>query len=181
MNTWIALFRGINVMGANQLPMKQLAELLRSEGYSDVRTYIQSGNVVFRSAEDDPESLRERIGAIVSKARGFRPRIVVLGAAELQRAALANPFPEAVVNPRSLHLFFLADRPTRADMAALDRHRSGTEAFALLDKVFYLHTPEGFHTSKLAKTAERHIQVDATARNWNTVQNLIALADEISR
>jgi uncharacterized protein (DUF1697 family) len=179
MHTWIALFRGINVAAANQIPMKQLAELLRAEGLSDVRTYIQSGNVVFRSAVNDPEPLRERIGAVVAKARGFRPRILVLSAAELQRAASGNPFPEAVGDPRSLHLFFLAERPTRADVAALDRLRIGREAFALLENVFYLHTPDGFHTSKLAKSAERLIRVDATARNWNTVQKLIAIAHEV--
>jgi uncharacterized protein (DUF1697 family) len=177
MKTWIALFRGINVMGAHLVPMKELAELLRAQGLVDVRTYVQSGNVVFR-ASGGPESLSERIGAVVLQARGFRPRIVVLQSDELERAAEANPFPDAVADPKSLHLFFLSERPTGADVPALDRLRVGREAFALRDSVFYLHTPDGFGVSRLAKSAERHIRVDATARNWNTVQKLIALARE---
>jgi uncharacterized protein (DUF1697 family) len=176
MQTWIALFRGINVAGSKLLPMKDLVELLRAEGLADIRTYIQSGNVVFRSASQDAKSLGERIGAAVHAAKGFRPPVLVLSALELERAARENPFHAVVTDPRTLHLFFLFCQPRPADVTALERLKAGREAFELREKVFYLYTPDGFGRSKLAQSAERYLQTEATARNWNTVQRLIELA-----
>jgi uncharacterized protein (DUF1697 family) len=176
MQTWIALLRGINVGGNNLLPMKELAELVRKIGLEDVRTTIQSGNLVFRSRAKSAQSLAKRIATGVEAAKGFRPTVLVLSAEELQLAASENPFPDALADPRRLHLFFLSERPTRADAAALERIRAGREAFVLCDRVFYLHTPDGLGTSKLGKVAERHLGVEATARNWNTVQKLLALS-----
>ena len=117
-----------------------------------------------------------RIGRAVHRAKGFYPKIVVLNVSELARAARSNPFPEAESHPRTLHLYFLSEEPKHADLPALERLRSGREAFALRERIFYLHTPDGFAVSKLARNAERHIRVDATARNWNTVTKLLELA-----
>jgi uncharacterized protein (DUF1697 family) len=156
--------------------MKDLAALLQREGFDDVRTYIQSGNAVFRSAAGSANSLASRIGRAVHKAKNFHPKVVVLNVKELKRAASNNPFPKAENQPKTLHLFFLSEEPLCADLASLNRLRSGKEAFALNNKVFYLHTPDGFGVSKLAKNAERHIHVDATARNWNTVTKLLEMA-----
>ena len=176
MITWIALLRGINVLGSNSLPMEELAALLQREGFADVRTYIQSGNAVFRSTAGSANSLASRIGRAVHKAKGFHPKVVVLNAKALERAASNNPFPKAECQPKTLHLFFLSEEPLCADLASLNRLRSGKEAFAFREKVFYLHTPDGFAVSKLAKNAERHIHVDATARNWNTITKLLEMA-----
>ena len=140
--------------------MKELAALLQREGFADVRTYIQSGNAVFRSTAGSANSLSSRIGRAVHKAKGFRPKVVVLNVKELERAASNNPFPGAECQPKTLHLFFLYEEPLDADLASLNRLRSGKEAFAFREKVFYLHTPDGFAVSKLAKNAERHIHVD---------------------
>jgi uncharacterized protein (DUF1697 family) len=120
--------------------------------------------------------LANRIGRAVHLAQGFQPRVVVLSVADLERAAANNPFPDAQSQPASLHLFFLSEEPVCADLDSLHRLRCGREAFALHEKVFYLHTPDGFGVSKLAKNAERHIRVDATARNWNTVTKLLQMA-----
>jgi uncharacterized protein (DUF1697 family) len=163
-------------MGSNSLPMRELALLLQREGLADVRTYIQSGNAIFRSAAGSTTSLAGRIARAIHRSRGFQPRVVILSAEELRRAANNNPFREAEPHPRTLHLFFLSKDPLRADLEALERIRSGREAFELKGRVFYLHTPDGFAISKLAKNAERHIHVDATARNWNTVTKLLELA-----
>lgn len=176
MATWIAFLRGINVGGNNKLPMKELAALLGKEGLSDVATYIQSGNVVFRCARATAPALEERIGAAVSKQHGFQPRVLVLTAAELEQAAAANPFPQADEDPKKLHLFFLAKKPSAPGLDALHALRAGSEAFELIGKVFYLYTPDGFGTSKLAERAERHLGVDATARNWRTVGKVLEMA-----
>jgi uncharacterized protein (DUF1697 family) len=177
MKTWIALFRAINVAGANRLPMADLVALLESEGCTEVRTYIQSGNAVFRAAGGSANALARRIGGAVRARCGFEPKVLVLGAAELADAVSGNPFPAAVERPATLHLFFLAGPASGADLPSLERVRTGREAFALRDTVFYLHTPDGAGNSKLARSAERHLKVEATARNWNTVTKLLRMAD----
>jgi uncharacterized protein (DUF1697 family) len=176
MAIWIALLRGINVVGANSLPMKELAAIVEAEGCAQVRTYVQSGNVVFQSSARGASALANRIGAAIEKARGFRPNVMLLSVREMARAVAANPFPDAAAAPATLHLFFLSAAPRAADLASLDRFRSGREAFAGKGKVFYLLTPDGFGPSRLAKNAERLLRVDATARNWRTVTTLLDMA-----
>jgi uncharacterized protein (DUF1697 family) len=175
MKTWIALFRGINVMGNNKLPMKDLAQLLRRLKFKDVRTYIQSGNVVFAGA-GSAASLAARIGAAVERQFGFRPYVVLLEAREVAQAVTKNPFPEGEAVPTSLHLWFLEERPAAAGAVALEACRAASERFALRGKVLYLHAPEGFGTSKLAARAERSLCTRGTARNWRTVTTLLAIA-----
>jgi uncharacterized protein (DUF1697 family) len=176
MATWIALLRGINVLGRNQVSMPALSAALERDGFARVRTYIQSGNVVFDCPGGSRAALAQRIARAVSDGHGFLPRVVVLSAGDLERAALGNPFPAAQVLPKSLHLYFLAAPARAADLERLHRVRSASEAFALRGRVLYLHTPEGFAASKVRNRIERALGVEATARNWRTVTQLIALA-----
>ena len=176
MNTYIALFRGINVGGKHMVSMKDLKLLLEKHGCVDARTYIQSGNAVFRSSVADPERLATRLTDAVSRSHGFAPRVLVLTADELQRAVTANPFPDATENPGSLHLFFLFDQPVKPDLKVIEAFRAKSERFALKNRVFYLHTPEGLGTSKLAARGLGLLGVEATARNWRTVTTLIEMA-----
>ena len=180
MKTYIALFRGINVGGSRVLPMKALKALLEENDCVDVRTYIQSGNVIFRSAVSDAAGLANRIENAVSRDRGFKPRVLVLALGEIESAAAGNPFPEAAENPKSLHLFFLVDRPRRPDLNALDELKAKTERFELKGKVLYLHAPAGFGASKLAARAESLLGVEATARNWRTVTMLLEMAQYLA-
>jgi uncharacterized protein (DUF1697 family) len=175
---WIALFRGINVGGCQILPMKDLTALLEGAGLGGVRTYIQSGNVVFQGAQGTSISLAKRIGDLVLKSHGFVPKVFVLSMKELSNAVAANPFPQAELDPKAVHLYFLSKLPPAPDLESLNRLRTGREAFELKGKVFYLHTPGGFGVSKLAARAERFLGIDATARNWRTVNKLIEMARE---
>jgi len=176
MKTYIALFRGINVGGSNVLPMKDLKRLFEQSGCVDVQTYIQSGNVVCRSAISDADRLAKQVTAAVSTRHGFAPRVLLLTRRDLERAVAGNPFPEAEHNPKSVHLVFLAERPKKPDMKALEEIKAKSERFALKASVFYLNTPDGFGTSKLAARAERLLGVEATARNWRTVTMLLEMA-----
>ena len=175
MKTYIALLRGINVGGSHLLPMKELKVVLEKNGCADVQTYIQSGNAIFRTAASDVDGLAKRIASAVAQRQGFEPRVLVLTGPELERAAAGNPFTEAVGNPKSLHLFFLADTPKKVNVESLDALKTRTERYELKGNVLYLHTPDGFGTSKLAERAERCLGVPATARNWRTVTTLIAM------
>jgi uncharacterized protein (DUF1697 family) len=177
--TYIALLRGINVGGKHKLPMSDLKALLEECGCVDVRTYIQSGNAILTSANKDPAALGSQITAAISKRHGFAPRVHLLTRAELEKAAAANPFPQAAEAPTSLHLVFLDGLPKNPDIKSLEALRAGNEAFALKGKVFYLYTPDGLGRSKLAERAGRFLGVESgTARNWRTVTTLLAMSKE---
>lgn len=172
MTTLIALLRGINIGGNNLLPMKELSALLTGIGLREVRTYIQSGNVVFRCAVKNKAALAAQISAAIEAQHGFAPQVLLLDAAELRKAIADNPYPEAEADPPSLSLLFLAEAPRHPDLQALEALRTASERFKLMGKVFYLHAPEGFVRSKLAARAEKLLGVAASGRNWNTVCKL---------
>ena len=161
MTRWICLLRGVNVLGSSTLPMKELAALFTRLGLKKVETYIQSG--FSRRA--------------ILDAQGIDPHVIVITQDELEAAARHNPFPKAVREPKTLHLFFLDAEPQDPDIGKLELRRAKRERFALIEKVFYLHTPDGFAESKVRGAIERALGVPATARNWRTVTKLIELAE----
>ena len=176
MKNYIAFLRGINVGGKNRLPMKDLVSLLESLGLSPVKTYIQSGNVVFRTTVEEAVSLPGKIADTIEASCGFRPAVLVLSTKDLAKAAGENPFGEGEVLDTTLHLYFLAEKPTAPDVEKMDAIKGEREAYALTGKIFYLYTPDGFGKSKLALRAEKLLGVNATARNWRTVNKVLELA-----
>ena len=111
MNVWVALLRRINVGGKNVLKMKELVALLERMGPSDVKTYVQSGNVVFKSLE----STGVAMWTVIEKAlhgSSVNARVLVLGRAEFGHAIASNPFPQTEEHPNTLHLFFCRNRHT---------------------------------------------------------------------
>jgi uncharacterized protein (DUF1697 family) len=176
MPRWIALFRGINVGGNNLLPMKELVRHLEALKLKNVRTYIQSGNVVFDSGEKNATALATKISKRIEREHGFRPQVLLISREELASAIQANPFPQAVADPKSLHFFFLEKPAAKANIEALNKAKAPTESYVLKGGVFFLHAPEGVGRSKLAATAERHLGVAATARNYRTVEKLAEMA-----
>ena len=182
MKTWICLLRGVNVGGNNKLPMKALAAELETLGLFEVRTYIQSGNVVFRGPSAKPDALAAKIRSAILRKFGFEPAVLVIEAGEYSKAAAANPFHESTGESegRTVHLFFLGDTPKTVPAARLDAVRIPSERWQLIGKVLYLHAPDGFGTSKLATQAEKILGVPATARNWRTVSTLLEMARSAS-
>jgi uncharacterized protein (DUF1697 family) len=175
MQTWIALFRGINVGGNNILPMAELKSDLESLHLKNARTYIQSGNVVFESTAKSGSSLSERIARRVEERHGFRPKVLLLNREELLAAIESNPFPKAASDPKTLHFFFLAEPASNADTEALDAAKTTTESYELTDGIFYLHAPDGVGRSKLAANVEKYLGVATTARNYRTVEKLLSM------
>ena len=173
MNTYIALFRGINVGGNNILPMKPLVELLEKLGCLDVKTYIQSGNVVFNIDDPSKASLAKRLSDSVLEAHGFAPKVLLLTASELSTAISNNPF--SAEDGKLLHFFFLNEVPQSPDLEKLETLKLPSEVYELRDNVFYLYAPEGVSRSKLFAKVEKCLGVPATARNWNTVKKLTSM------
>lgn len=155
--------------------MAKLKSGLETLQLSNVRTYIQSGNVAFESTSKSAAALGKKISLLVEAQHGFRPQILLLTRADLLAAVDSNPFPQATSDPKTLHLFFLAERALTPDFRALDAKKSPTESHHLTDRVFYLHAPDGVGRSKLASTAERHLGVITTARNYRTVERILGM------
>lgn len=177
MNTYIALFRGINVGGKNSLKMKDLVNLLEELGAHNVKTYIQSGNAVFQTSKE-PSQLSEQIRLAIQQRFGFAPHVLVLEKAEFEKAVAENPFPEAESNPSFLHLGFLANTPEHPNLEALKKLKSESEQYHLIEKVFYLYAPEGVGRSKLAASSEKLLGVPMTDRNWKTISKIQTLIEE---
>lgn len=179
MNTCVALFRGINVGGSNIVPMKDLTALLRNLGCGNVRTYIQSGNAVFRHQERSSSRLAASIREAIRASHGFEPEVLLLSTDKLERAVSSNPFPDAESEPSQLHLFFLAAALENPDLDLIEGLRADTERLALTDDVAYLHAPDGIGRSKIAARMERALGVAATARNWRTVGKILEMARSV--
>lgn len=173
-NIYVALLRSINVGGKHVVPMDELAGYFEEAGCQNVRTYLQSGNVVFHCRNKFDGRHTSRIAKRVLSTRGFEPKMLILSPEELRCAAANNPFP--TTSGKALHFFFLESASERPDLARLESAKASTEKFELAGKVFYLYAPEGVGRSKLPAAVERSLGVSATARNWNTVAKLLAMA-----
>jgi uncharacterized protein (DUF1697 family) len=180
MKTFIALLKGINVGGRNKLPMKELTTLLEGLGLYNVKTYIQSGNVVFQCETGDLDGLADVISTAVGEKYGFTPQILILSLDTFQQAITANPFPEGEANPKTLHLFFLATPAIQPNTERLEATRQERERFQLTETVFYLHAPDGIGQSKLAAKVEKALGVPVTARNWRSVSKIMSLAQTVA-
>ena len=179
MSVKVALMRGINVGGKHILPMPNLREILGELGCESVATYIQSGNVVFRSKRKS-EGLARSISKAVEKRFGFAPFVLVMSAATFEGIASANPYVAKAAEPKHVHTLFLAGPANDADLKRMHERKSSTEEFTLTDAAVYLHAPDGIARSKLANEMERHLGVSATGRNQRTVEKLQTMLSEMS-
>ena len=171
--TWIGLFRGINI-GGNRMPMKDLVRLMEAEGFTQVRTYIASGNVVFRATASEAE-LQKRIEDLVEANFGFRSKLFLVTADHLQKLLDANPFRDREHKGAAQHLFFIQGPILKADTARMDELKAASEDYRLTDECFYFYAPDGIGRSKLAEKLAQCLKADMTARNLNTVETLLEM------
>jgi uncharacterized protein (DUF1697 family) len=159
------LLRGVNVGGKNRLPMKDLAALVGEAGAGDVRTFIQSGNVVCAVDPARVEALRADVAAAIERRFGFRSPVVARSAAEW--ADLRAPWPDV----EHVHVAFLADLPSPDRVARLDPARSPGDRFAVVGRDVYLHLPNGVARTRITNDwLDRGLATVSTARNWRTVR-----------
>jgi uncharacterized protein (DUF1697 family) len=175
----VALLRGINVGGKRIVPMKDLAAVFTDAGCRDVRTYIQSGNVVFNASSTTVHGLRGRLEKKIQERFGFAVPIVLRSAEQLARTIASNPFLVAGVAETALHVYFLADLPSEEAAASLDHSRSTPDAFIFAEQEIYLHLPNGMGRTKLTNAYfDSRLATTCTARNWATVLKLAAMMRE---
>jgi uncharacterized protein (DUF1697 family) len=169
-SVWIALLRAVNLGSRNKVPMAGLREVFEKAGGEDVRTYIQSGNVVFAHAEPD----REALESAVAKAFGVKTVIVLRTARQIKKLAGSHPFGKDTSNS---HVAFLAKKPDREVLRKLAELDPGTDRFEVIGSDVALYYPNGFQGATLtAARLEKLLGVAGTARNWRTVAKLAELA-----
>ena len=175
-STYVALLRGINVGGKHLLPMKDLAVVFAQAGCINVRTYIQSGNVIFSAPAPLLKGLPELITERIAARFGYRVPIVIRTSQQLARTIRDNPFLQAGASEKMLHVCFLADPPNALATANLDPHRSPPDAFHVLNQEIYLHLPNGGARSKLTNAYfDAKLSTTGTVRNWATVLKLFEM------
>ncbi|HKW89969.1 MAG TPA: DUF1697 domain-containing protein [Candidatus Acidoferrales bacterium] len=180
---YTALLRGINVGGNKIIKMEELRLLCGTLGLVGAQTLLQSGNVVFRSAEKDRVKLTGRLEGGIQKKFGFDVRIVVRTAADLRRVIDENPFKASKMpNLGLLQVMFLDAKPEARAFVDLRSSYKGPEEMHLVGEELYIYYCNGAGKSKLTNDLiQRKLQVTGTARNWNTVQKLLALTEALKK
>jgi uncharacterized protein (DUF1697 family) len=176
---YVALLRGVNVGGKNKLPMKDLKALFVEAGAENVRTYIQSGNVVFEADTDASVRHAELITKQIQERFGIRTTLVLRTVEELKEVLAENPFLMRGVALDELYVAFLADRPSQERVAALDPDRSPPDELVVRGREIYLRLPNGAGRSKLTTDYfDAKLKTTATARNWRTVTKLLEMMED---
>lgn len=178
---YVALLRGINVGGKNKLPMRALAEAFSRAGCTEVATYIQSGNVVFRASSSLMTNLPSRIAEELRTRHGIMSALILRTADELAQLPARNPYLSAGAAKTALHVGFLATQPTPAQVRALDPQRSPDDAFHVSDREIFLHLPQGVARTKLTNAYfDSVLRTTCTVRNWRTLLKLIEWSERMS-
>jgi uncharacterized protein (DUF1697 family) len=174
MPTHVALLRGVN-LGKRQVSMAELRKLLEGLGYSDVSTYVQSGNVVLSTKKAESRIVAE-LETHLANELGFVVPVILRSRAELVKVVKQNPFARAAADPTKLHVTFLGESPDPA-LRQLDAADFKPEKFATGRREVYLSLPNGLGRSKLAVAVEKALRGSGTTRNWRTVTTLLDMVD----
>ena len=174
--TYIALLRGINVGGHNRLPMVLLAAMFEDAGCQEVRTYIQSGNVVFRAPSSAAQQIRWTVQAKLAAITERRIPIILRTGEELQKIVEENPFQSTEPGFGAVHVGFLVNHPPSERIASLDPDRSPPDMFAVRGSEIYLQLPNGMARTRLTNVYfDTILGTPVTFRNWRTVQSLLKM------
>jgi len=177
LTTYISMLRGINVSGQKKIRMEELRSIYKKLELANVQTYVQSGNVVFDSSEDDPEQLAKRIEAQIEKDFGFAVPVLMRTAADFLRILTHNPFlTTRSENPSHQYVTFLYDSLS-SELAKQIDLPSGDDEFAIGEKEVFIFCPKGYGRTKFNNNFfEKKLKLLATTRNWKTVNALYEMS-----
>ncbi|WP_378178984.1 DUF1697 domain-containing protein [Aquimarina sp. SS2-1] len=181
MNTYIALLRGINVGGHKKIKMADLKQSFEDLGFSDVLTYIQSGNVIFKDILDDPSVIQTKIKAGIKKQFGFDISVLVITRQILSEVLQNNPFADTLkkseMDGKKMYFMLLFDQPDPAVVKEFTSISFDPEVFVITKNVIYLYAYNGYGKTKLnSNFFEKKLGCDATARNLSTMSKLLELS-----
>lgn len=176
MNTYIALLRGINVSGQKQIKMTGLKALFEELKFSDVQTYIQSGNVIFISKEAKLNKLENKIVKAIKEKFGFDVKVIIKTPEEIEYVLSSSPFVKKKKDPSRMYITFLAAVPSSDNIKKLKETDYSPEEYIINGKTLYLFVPDGYGKAKLNNNLfENKLRVSATTRNWKTVNTLFEM------
>ncbi len=181
MPVFISMLRGVNLGPHNRIKMDALRAMYQAIGLEDPRTYVQSGNVIFRTKEKNARKLATKIQDAIEKSFKFRPAVIVRTLDELRKAIAATPFDaRRGLHPGKILVTFLADVPPTEAAAKLATLKSFPEEIHLIGRELYIYFPDGAGKSKLPwSQVEKLLKVNGTARNWNSVSAMLKIAEEM--
>jgi uncharacterized protein (DUF1697 family) len=176
--TVIAMLRGINVGGHKRVKMDALASLIKELGFNNVRTYLQSGNVVFDYSGEETLNLSEMIESAINRQYGFDAAVITRSTDELKNIVKNNPFMrERETDVSKLHITFLSDVPTESGLTKMKAVQGGPDRFFVTNREIYLFCPLGYGRTRFSNNYfETALGVTATTRNWETVNRLLGIA-----
>ncbi|AXG74423.1 DUF1697 domain-containing protein [Flavobacterium arcticum] len=179
MPVYLALFRGINVSGHNIIKMEHLRKLMEANGYINVETYIQSGNVVFETDETDKAKVAYNIQLLLYKEYGYDVVIFIYDETDLIKAIDNNPYTDRVPEPsgpKKYFVVFLSEEPSVAGIDQVKKYNRSDDVFKVVDSVMYLKLAQSAADSKLTSTfIENKTKLKATTRNWNTTLKMLEM------
>jgi len=182
MPVYLALLRGINVSGKKIIKMEDLRKLMETLGYADVKTYIQSGNIIFSNPEGDKALIKKTIEEAIEKQYGFDVSVFVLDKDNLDKAVIHNPFTEGREEEapgfKKLYVTFLSETPSDENMEKLLQSSIGDDLIEVIGDVLYFKLESKASDSKLSNNlTESKLKVRATTRNWNTTLKLLNMME----
>ena len=175
MNKYIVLLRGINVGGNNKLPMAELRTLLTTNGYENVVTYIQSGNIILDSTKS-VEKTNEHIKLLIKQQFDYDIPVLTLTSEDIKKCFSENPYLKIEDNIKNLHVTFLKNIPENNLVTTLVINSTNNDTYSISGKTIYLHTPDGYQKTKFSNSQfEKKLKTQATTRNWRTTTKLFEI------
>lgn len=177
----VSMLRGVNVGGHNRIKMDTLRALYESLKLRDAQTYVQSGNVVFRSDERNVVAVAKRIEDGIEREFGFRPDVILRTAAEMKAVVAGNPFAKRRgIEPGKLLVTFFAGEPDREGREKVLKMKPDLEELRLVGRELYVYFPDGMGRSKFPwATIGKILKTPGTGRNWNSVIKLLEMAERM--
>lgn len=185
MPVYLALLRGINVSGKKIIKMEDLRKLMESSGYKNIKTYIQSGNVIFESNTKDKSIIAKHIEEVIEKQYGFDVSVFVIDGNDINKAVDNNPYAtkeEIEEGTKKIYVTFLSEKPSAENIEKLKQAPIGEDLIEFFDDVLYFKLISKASESKLSNTLiESKLKVRATTRNWNTTIKLLTMLEETGK
>jgi uncharacterized protein (DUF1697 family) len=177
----VAMLRGVNVAGHNKIKMEELRALCESLELREAQTYVQSGNVVFRTKERNLGALARRMEDAIERSFGFRPAVIVRTISELKDAIAKNPFARRRgIDPSKLLVTFLASNPGAEARDQVLKIKTEPEELRIDGREVYIYFPNGMGRTKLSwPTIGKMLGTSGTGRNWNSVTKLLEIAEKL--
>jgi uncharacterized protein (DUF1697 family) len=177
----VSMLRAVNVGGHNKIKMESLRALYESLKLRDPQTYVQSGNVVFRTKERDLTILARRIENGIEQSFGFRPAVILRTTTELRDVISRNPFAaRRGIDPRKLLVTFLGNDPSAEAREQVLNIKAEPEELHIDGREVYIYFPNGMARPKLSWVAlEKKLKTSGTGRNWNSVTKLLEMAERL--